>query len=83
MTIIEKNYKLEYGTIIKYLYLKMLRGKQNEDIFNTLGDECSPYATVKKWISRFKRINYPLKRRDRDGKFLSTHENIDAVQSVE
>lgn len=40
----EKIHKLEYGTIIKYRYL---RGRQiYEDMFNTVGAQYPIYATV-------------------------------------
>ena len=42
----EKN---EHRTVIKYLFLKGLSGKQiHEDLQETMKDECPSYATVKK-----------------------------------
>lgn len=44
--------QLEYQTIIKYLYLKGLRGNQiNKDMFNILGNQCCLYASIKNWIA--------------------------------
>ena len=71
-TEIVKIEKLEYRAIIKYLYLKGLRGEQiYEDMLNTLGDQCPSYATVKIGLQASKEVNFPLKMMtDREGQFL-------------
>lgn len=77
--------KLEYRAIIKYLYLKGLRGKQiYEDMLNTLGDQCPSYATVKNWTASFKRGKFSIEDDDRSGRpvSVSVPENIDAVHDM-
>lgn len=54
--VIDKIDKLEYGAIKKNLHLKGLRGKQiYDDMFNTLGDKCPSYTSVKNLMACFKR----------------------------
>lgn len=77
--------KLEYRAIIKYLYLKGLRGKEiYEDMLETLGDQCPSYATVKNWIASFKRGKLSVEDDKRPGRpiSVSTPENIDAVHDM-
>ena len=85
-TEIVKIEKLEYRAIIKYLYLKGLRGKQiYEDMLNnTLGDQCPSYATVKNWTASFKRGKFSIEDDDRSGRpvSVSVPENIDAVHDM-
>lgn len=76
---------MEYRAIIKYLYLKGLRGKQiYEDMLNTLGDQCPLYATVKNWTASFKRGKFSIEDDDRSRRpvSVSVPENIDAVHDM-
>jgi transposase len=64
--------KLEYRAIIKYLYLKGIRGEQiYEDMLSTLGDQCPSYATLKNWIPSFKRGRFSFENEKRPGRPIS------------
>lgn len=78
----EKN---EHRTVIKYLFLKGLSGKQiHEDMQETMKDECPSYATVKNWVAKFKRGDYGVEDEARSGRppEVTTPENIEAVHEL-
>ena len=77
--------KTEYRSIIKYLFLKGLKGKEiYDDMFKTLGNLCPSYATVKNWVASFKRGEFAVEDGKRSGRpiSVSTPENIEAVHDM-
>lgn len=84
----DKNYnfgKIEYRSVIKYLFLKGLSGKEiYADMLDTLKDHCPSYATVKNWVAEFKRGRTDVKDEHRVGRpvSVSTFENVDSVHDM-
>lgn len=77
--------KIEYRSIIKYLCLKGLTGKEiYDDMSKTLGEVCPSYATVKNWVASFKRGKISVEDDDRPGRpiSVSTPENVNAVHDM-
>ena len=77
--------KVELRSVIKYLFLKGLSGKEIfVDITDTLGDQCPSYATIKNWVAEFKRGRSDVKDEHRAGRPISvtTSENIDSVHDM-
>ncbi|KAJ3658815.1 hypothetical protein Zmor_010536 [Zophobas morio] len=75
----------EYRSIIKYLCLKGLTGKEiYGGMSKTLGAVCPSYATVKNWVAAFKRGKVSVKDDDKPERpiSLSTPENVDAVHDM-
>lgn len=77
--------KIEYRSVIKYLFLKGLSGKEiYDDMLTTLGDQCPSYSTIKNWVADFKRGRKDVTDEKRSGRpiSVSTQENIDAVHDM-
>lgn len=77
--------KIEFRSVIKYLFLKGLSGKEIfADMIETLGDQCPSYATIKNWVAEYKRGRSDVKDEHRPGRPISvtTPENIDSVHDM-
>lgn len=78
----EKN---EFRSVIKYLFVKGLSGKEIfADMTETLDNQCPSYATIKNWVAEFKRGRSDVKDEHRSGRPISvtTPENIDSVHDI-
>lgn len=74
--------KLEQRGVIKYLFKKRLTPKEiHDNMQTTLGESAPSYATVKKWVAKFKRGRENIEDDPRSGRPITstTEENIGKV----
>jgi transposase len=75
----------EFRSVIKYLFVKGLSGKEIfADMVKTLDEQCPSYATIKNWVAEFKRGRSDLKDEHRSGRPISvtTPGDIDSVHDM-
>ncbi|XP_076069178.1 protein GVQW3-like [Oratosquilla oratoria] len=74
--------KVEYRSVIKYLFLKhMSPAEIHQDMVTTFGEDAPSSATVKRWVAEFKRGRRSFAYEPRSGRprTSTTDENIDLV----
>lgn len=64
---------MKYRAIIKYLYLKGLRGKEIYEgmVDDICYEDCPSYATAKNWIACFKKEKFSIRDNERPGILIS------------